>query len=352
MSVPKFLNELLDARSPTGHEYEAQAVVDKWVEPIADSYRKDIMGNRFATLNLEGDPSVLFAGHIDELGLLITYIDDKGFLYFETLGGHDLSIISGRRVSILTAKGVVKGVTGKRAIHLMTPEDRKKVPQTHQIWIDLGVQSKKEAEALVSIGDACVYDQSFELINGTIGVARAFDDKAGAYAILEALRRLSEDKQSLKAKVISVATTQEEIGTRGAITAAFSENPDFAIAVDVGHATDSPDCDARKYGKFVQGGGPIICKGPNINPIVFDKLKSLAEKESIPYQVEADARPTGTDVRVIQVAQSGIATGLLSIPLRYMHTPSEMVDLNDIENTVKLLVAFALSLKKGEHGVW
>ncbi len=352
MSVPEFLNELLDARSPTGHEYEAQAVVDKWVEPIADSYRKDIMGNRFATLNLEGDPSVLFAGHIDELGLLITYIDDKGFLYFETLGGHDLSIISGRRVSILTAKGVVKGVTGKRAIHLMTPEDRKKVPQTHQIWIDLGVQSKEEAEALVSIGDACVYDQSFELINGTIGVARAFDDKAGAYAVLEALRRLSEDKQSLKAKVISVATTQEEIGTRGAITAAFSENPDFAIAVDVGHATDSPDCDARKYGKFVQGGGPIICKGPNINPIVFDKLKSLAEKESIPYQVEADARPTGTDARVIQVAQSGIATGLLSIPLRYMHTPSEMVDLNDIENTVKLLVAFALSLKKGEHGVW
>ena len=352
MSVPKFLNELLDARSPTGHEYEAQAVVDKWVEPIADSYRKDIMGNRFASLNLGGDPSVLYAGHIDELGLLITYIDDKGFLYFETLGGHDLSIISGRRVSILTAKGVVKGVTGKRAIHLMTPEDRKKVPQTHQIWIDIGVQSKDEAEALVSIGDACVYDESFELINGTIGVARAFDDKAGAYAILEALRRLSEDKKSLKAKVIAAATTQEEIGTRGAITAAFSENPDFAIAVDVGHATDSPDCDARKYGKFVQGGGPIICKGPNINPIVFDKLKSLAEKESIPYQVEADARPTGTDARVIQVAQSGIATGLLSIPLRYMHTPSEMVDLNDIENTVKLLVAFALSLKKGENGVW
>ncbi len=352
MSVPKFLNELLDARSPTGHEYEAQAVVDKWVEPIADSYRKDIMGNRFASLNLGGDPSVLYAGHIDELGLLITYIDDKGFLYFETLGGHDLSIISGRRVSILTAKGVVKGVTGKRAIHLMTPEDRKKVPQTHQIWIDIGVQSKEEANAIVSIGDACVYDQSFELINGTIGVARAFDDKAGAYAILEALRRLSEDKKSLKAKVIAAATTQEEIGTRGAITAAFSENPDFAIAVDVGHATDSPDCDARKYGKFVQGGGPIICKGPNINPIVFDKLKSLAEKESIPYQVEADARPTGTDARVIQVAQSGIATGLLSIPLRYMHTPSEMVDLNDIENTVKLLVAFALSLKKGENGVW
>ena len=354
MSVPKFLKDLLDARSPTGCEYEAQAVVDQYLEPVADNYRKDIMGNRFATINPEGSPSILFAGHIDELGLILTYIDDKGFLYFDTLGGHDKSIISGRRVAILTEKGVVKGVTGKRAIHLMSPEDRKKVPETHQIWIDIGVQSKKEAEALVSIGDAAVYDQSFELIHGTVGVARAFDDKAGAYAVLEAARRLAdaEVKAKLEAKVVSVATTQEEIGTRGAITAAFSENPDFAIAVDVGHATDSPDCDPRKYGKFVQGGGPILCKGPNINPIVFNKLKALAEAEKIPFQIEADPRPTGTDARVLQVAQSGIATGLLSIPLRYMHTPSEMVDLQDIEHTVQLLVAFAQSLKAGDNGVW
>ena len=354
MSVPQFLKDLLDARSPTGCEYEAQAVVDQYLEPVADGYRKDIMGNRFATINPEGTPSVLFAGHIDELGLILTYIDDKGFLYFDTLGGHDKSIISGRRVAILTEKGVVKGVTGKRAIHLMSPEDRKKVPETHQIWIDIGVRSKKEAEALVSIGDTAVYDQSFELINGTVGVARAFDDKAGAYAVLEAARRLADAdaKAKLQAKVVSVATTQEEIGTRGAITAAFSENPDFAIAVDVGHATDSPDCDLRKYGKFVQGGGPIICKGPNINPIVFNKLKALAQAEKIPFQIEADPRPTGTDARVLQVAQSGIATGLLSIPLRYMHTPSEMVDLQDIEHTVQLLVAFAQSLKAGDNGVW
>ena len=354
MSVPQFLKDLLDARSPTGCEYEAQAVVDQYLEPVADVYRKDIMGNRFATINPEGTPSVLFAGHIDELGLILTYIDDKGFLYFDTLGGHDKSIISGRRVAILTENGVVKGVTGKRAIHLMSPEDRKKVPETHQIWIDIGVRSKKEAEALVSIGDAAVYDQSFELINGTVGVARAFDDKAGAYAVLEAARRLADAdaKAKLQAKVVSVATTQEEIGTRGAITAAFSENPDFALAVDVGHATDSPDCDPRKYGKFVQGGGPIICKGPNINPIVFNKLKALAQAEKIPFQIEADPRPTGTDARVLQVAQSGIATGLLSIPLRYMHTPSEMVDLQDIEHTVQLLVAFAQSLKAGDNGVW
>ena len=352
MIVPKFLKELLDARSPTGSEYEAQVVVDKWIEPISDIYRKDIMGNRFATINPQGSPSVLFAGHIDEIGLLISYIDEKGFLYFEPLGGHDLSMISGRRVSILNSNNIVKGVTGKRAIHLMSPEDRKKVPQSHQIWIDIGVKTKAEAEALVSIGDSAVYDQSFELINGTVGVARAVDDKAGAYAILEATRRLAENKDKIKAKVIGVATTQEEIGTRGAITAAYSENPDFSITVDVGHATDSPDCDNRKYGKFIQGGGPIICKGPNINPIVFKKLESIAQVHKIPYQIEAEARPTGTDARAIQVAQSGIATGLLSIPLRYMHTPSEMVDLEDIENTVKLLVAFAESLAEGDNGIW
>jgi len=348
--APDFLVDLLNARSPTGHEYEAQAVVDAFVEPKVDAYRKDTMGNRFATVNPEGDPSVLFAGHIDELGLIVSYINDEGFLYFDTLGGHDKTMISGRRVSILTKNGVVKGVTGKRAIHLMSPEDRKKVPETHEIWIDIGAKDKAEAEKVVRIGDPAVYDQSFDLIRGSVGVARAFDDKAGAYAVLEAVRRLTKGK--LSARVTAAATTQEEIGTRGAITAAFSENPDFAIAVDVGHATDSPDCDPRKYGRFTQGGGPIVCRGPNINPIVFDRIVEVAEKQKIPYQLEADPRPTGTDARAIQVAQAGIATGLLSIPLRYMHTPSEMVDLEDIEHTVQLLVGFAKSLKKGERGIW
>ena len=218
--APDFLVDLLNARSPTGHEFEAQAVVDRYVEQKVDAYRRDTMGNRFATVNRDGDPSVLFAGHIDELGLIITYINEKGFLYFDTLGGHDKSMISGRRVTILTKDGEIKGVTGKRAIHLMSPEDRKKVPETHQIWIDIGVKSREEAEALVRIGDPAVYDQSFELVRGSVGVARAFDDKAGAYAVLEAVRRLTKGK--LNARVTAAATTQEEIGTRGAMTAAFS----------------------------------------------------------------------------------------------------------------------------------
>jgi len=348
--APDFLVDLLNARSPTGHEYESQVVVDHYVEKKVDVYRRDTMGNRFATVNPDGDPSVLFAGHIDELGLIITYINDQGFLYFDTLGGHDKTMISGRRVSILTKDGIVTGVTGKRAVHLMSPEDRKKVPETHEIWIDLGVKTKEEAEELVRIGDCAVYDQSFELIRGSVGVARAFDDKAGAYAVLEAVRRLAKGK--LAARVTAAATTQEEIGTRGAMTAAYSEMPDFAIAVDVGHATDSPDCDPRKYGSYQQGSGPIVCRGPNINPVIFDRIIDCAEKAKIPYQLEAASRPTGTDARAIQVAGPGVATGLLSIPLRYMHTPSEMVDLEDIEHTVQLLVAFARSLKKGERGFW
>ncbi len=348
---PQFLVDLLNAKSPTGSESEAQAVIDRVMEPIADAYRRDTMGNRFATVNPKGDPSVLFAGHIDELGLIITHIDDKGFLYFDTLGGHDQTMISGRRVTILTKNGEVKGVTGKRAIHLMSSDDRKKVPEIHEIWIDIAVKSRDEALKIVRIGDVAVYDQSFELIRGSVGVARAFDDKAGAYAVLEAVRRLkSADK--IRACVTAAATTQEEIGTRGAMIAAYSVKPHIAVAVDVGHATDSPDCDHRKYGKFAQGDGPIICRGPNINPFVFERIVECAEAEKIPHQIEADARPTGTDARAIQVSRNGVATGLLSIPLRYMHTPSEMVDLQDIEHTVQLLVAFAKSLRKGDYGVW
>lgn len=348
---PQFLVDLLNAKSPTGSESEAQAVIDRVMEPVVDAYRRDTMGNRFATVNPKGDPVVLFAGHIDELGLIITHIDDKGFLYFDTLGGHDRTMISGRRVTILTKDGEVKGVTGKRAIHLMSPDDRKKVPEIHEIWIDIAVKSRDEALKVVRIGDVAVYDQSFELIRGSIGVARAFDDKAGAYSVLEAVRRL-KSAEKLRACVTAAATTQEEIGTRGAMTAAYSVKPHIAVAVDVGHATDSPDCDHRKYGKFAQGDGPIICRGPNINPFVFERIVECAEAAKIPYQIEADARPTGTDARAIQVSRSGVATGLLSIPLRYMHTPSEMVDLQDVENTVQLLVAFAKSLRKGDYGVW
>lgn len=350
-SAPVFLTELLHARSPSGYEYEAQEVFDRHVKPAADSYSGDPLGNRIATLNPKGDPVLMLAGHIDELGLIITYINKDGFIYFDTVGGHDLSVISGRRVIIQTANGLVKGVTGKRAIHLMDEEERKKVPKKHEIWIDIGVRSKKEALDRVSIGDVATYDHEFELFNGSIGTARAFDDKVGAYIVGETLIRLAQEKR-LAARVVAVATAQEEIGVRGATTSAYSVNPHIAVAIDVGHATDHPDCDNRKFGETKLGGGPIICRGANINPKIYQKLVAAAKKADIPYQLEADPRPTGTDARAIQMGRGGVATGLVSIPLRYMHTPSEVVDLEDVERCVQLLVEFAKSLTKGDYAHW
>jgi endoglucanase len=294
----------------------------------------------------------MLAGHMDELGLMVTFVNKDGFLYFETIGGHDRTVISGRRVVIQTAKGPVKGVTGKRAVHLMDEGDRKKVPEIHEIWIDIGAKTKKEALGRVAIGDVATYDHEFELFHGSIGVARAFDDKVGAYIVGETLIRLAAQKRKLAAKVVSVATVQEEIGTRGAMTSAYLADPHIAIAVDVGHATDHPDCDHRKFGEFKLGGGPIICRGPNINPKIYQRLEKAAKKLKLPYQLEGIPRPTGTDARAIQMGRGGVATGLVSVPLRYMHTPSEVVDLADVERSVQLLVEFALGLEKGDYAHW
>jgi endoglucanase len=283
---------------------------------------------------------------------MVTYVNKDGFLYFSTIGGHDRSVISGRRVVIQTARGSVLGVTGKRAVHLMDEADRKKVPEVHEMWIDIGARSKADALARVSIGDPATYDHEFTLFHGSIGTARAFDDKVGAYVVGETLIRLSQSRRKLAAKVVSVATVQEEIGVRGATTSAYAVNPHIAIAVDVGHATDHPDCDPRKYGEIKLGGGPIICRGPNINPRIYERLVRAAKKLRLAHQLEAEAKPTGTDARAMQMGRSGVATGLVSVPLRYMHTPSEVVDLKDVENCVRLLVEFSLGLEKGEYGHW
>jgi putative aminopeptidase FrvX len=349
--APVFLTELLHARSPSGYESEAQAVFDRHVKPAADTYAMDAMGNRIATLNPAGDPVLMLAGHMDELGLIITYVNKDGFIYFDTIGGHDRTVISGRRVIIQTANGPVKGVTGKRAVHLMDEGDRKKVPEIHEIWIDIGAKTKKEALERIAIGDAATYDHEFELFHGSIGAARAFDNKVGAYIVGETLIRLAREKK-LAAKIVSVATSQEEIGVRGATTAAYAVNPHIAIAVDVDHATDHPDSDNRKFGETKLGGGPILCRGANANPKVFQRLQTAAKKLRMPVQIAADPRPTGTDARAIQMGRSGVATGVVSIPLRYMHTPSEVVDLEDVERCVKLLVEFAKGLEKGDYAHW
>lgn len=352
MELPVFLRDLLDARSPTGHEYEAQVVYDKYVEPCADRYLRDSMGNRMGVLNPNGSPTLLLAGHMDELGLLVSYVDADGFLYFDTLGGHDLNVISGRRVRILTKNGPIAGVTGKRAVHLMDADERKKAPERHNLWIDIGVKNKAEALALVRIGDPVVYDHGFELLRGTIGVSRAFDNKVGAYIAGETLVRLAALQKRPSCKLAAVATTQEEIGCRGARIATHQIQPDLAVAIDVTHATDHPECNNRKFGEVKLGGGPVLGRGPNINPWILERLVSVAESEKISIQFEAEARPIGNDSREIQWSRDGVATASLGVPLRYMHTPSEVVDLQDVENCIRLLVAFTQTLQPGDRGIW
>jgi putative aminopeptidase FrvX len=303
--APVFLTDLLRAKSPSGAEAQAQAVYDHYVRPHAAAYANDALGNRLATLNPQGGPTLMLAGHMDELGLIITYVNKDGYLYFDTIGGHDRSIISGRRVILQTAQGLVKGVTGKRAIHLMDEADRKKVPEIHEIWIDIGAKTKAEALTRVAIGDVATYDHEFELINGSIGTARAFDNKVGAYIVGEALIRLAQGKGKLAAKVVSVATTQEEIGTRGAQTSAFAVDPHVASSWMSATRPTTRIATSASMGRPSSAAGPSSAGAPNINPKVFERLVACAKKAKIPYQVEADPRPTGTDARAIQMARGG-----------------------------------------------
>ena len=345
-----FLLDMLRASSPSGYEFEAQAVVDKYIEPVAHEYKRDVLGNRIATINPSCERKLLLAGHIDEIGFIVKHVNKDGFIYFDTIGGHDVGLISGRKIKILTKNGVINGITGRRAIHLLDADERKKLPKLESIWVDIGAKNKEEALEKVSIGDPMVYEQEpFYMSNNTF-CARGIDDRAGCYAVMEVLRRLANEK--LEFSLTSVGTTQEEVGTRGAMPATYGVNPYVGIAVDVGHATDFPDGESSKLGEFKLGAGPIISRGGNINHIVFDKLCSCAKKLEIPYQIEAAAHPTGTDARVIQMARAGVATGLVSIPLRYMHTPNEMVNLQDLENVVKLLVEFVKSLTANDKFEW
>lgn len=334
-----FLKNMINAVSPSGYEGCAAAIWKQEAEKFADSVETDVHGNSHAVINTGGKIKVMFAGHYDEIGFLITHIDDNGYLWISPIGGWDPQIAQGQRVQILGKKGVVTGAIGKLAIHLQKPEQRKQVSEISDLWVDIGVKDKKEAEKLVSIGDPMVIAYGFEQLQGDIAVGRAFDDRAGAFTILEAARLLAAmDNQC---EVHAVATVQEEIGLRGAKTAAFGVSPGIGIAVDVTFATDHPNIGGvvNHEGKIEIGKGPVITRGPNINPKLFDLLVDTAKKEKIPIQIAAEARGTGTDANAIQLNQAGVVTGLVSIPLRYMHSPCELLSLTDVENAAKLLAA-------------
>ncbi len=335
-----FLKSIIESPSPSGYEQPVQALWRAYVAPHAASVTTDPHGNAIGVVNPGGSPRIMFAGHCDEIGFLVRYIDDNGFLYFGPIGGFDESIIPGRRIVVHTADGPLPGVTGRMPIHLMKPDDRKKAAQITDIWIDIGAKDKKAAEKLVQIGDAVTYAESFMEMKTGLAVARGFDDRIGSFVVAEVARLLADSKK-LTAAVHCVSTVQEEIGLRGAHTSAFGIDPKIGIATDVTFATDHPGIEKKLVGDITVGGGPVIARGPNINPRVFNLLIRTAKERKIPYQVEGISRATGTDANAIQLTRAGVAAGLVSVPVRYMHTPVETLDLGDAENTAKLLAAFA-----------
>ena len=333
-----FLKELTEIPSPSGYEQEAAAVWKERTRKHCETVDTDIHGNTIAVLNGKKKIKIMLAGHIDEIGYMIKYIDNDGFLFFSTVGGIDLHLVPGQRVLIKTRKGRLTGVIGRKPIHLLEDEERKRVAKLENLWIDIGAGNKEEAAGLVEVGDIAVPAVGLEELRGGNIIARGLDDKAGAFIVSETLKALKGKKFS--SAVYGVATVQEEIGLRGATTSAYGIDPLVGIAVEVAFATDFPLMDKKTVGDIRLGAGPVIARGPNINPVLFDLLVETAKKEKIPYQVKGIPRGTGTDANVIQLNRAGAAAGLVSIPLRYMHTPVELVNTADIENTIKLLAAF------------
>jgi len=347
----KFLEKLLDAPSPSGYEQPAQRVFREYVTPYCDELTTDVMGNVYAKVSGKGKnlPKVMVVGHTDEIGLQIKYIDDKGFLYFASVGGVDAHLTPGKRVNIHTANGPLPGVIGKKPIHLMDGKDRETVVKLESQYIDIGAKDKKEAQKLVRVGDAVTFESSFTRLHGDRVASRGFDDKAGCFVVAEVLRLLKASGKKLNVDLYGVSSVQEEIGLRGGTTSSYTVNPDVGICVEVDFATDQPDVEKKHNGEVSLGKGPILGRGANINPRLFELLSETAESEKIPVQFTALPRATGTDANVMQISRGGVATALVKIPLRYMHTPIETVSLTDLEEAAKLIVAALEKIKNREE---
>jgi endoglucanase len=341
-----FLERLLDAPGPSGFEVRPARVWREEAETFAADVSVDVGGNSYATVNPGGSPRVMLAGHIDEIGLQVTYVDEKGYLYVDEIGGWDPQVLVGQRVVILGKNGDVAGVVGKKAIHLMTPDDRKMASETKKLWVDVGASSAEQvAELGVRVGDPMVLDQRMMRLAGDRIVSRAIDNRIGAYVVLEALRLLADAPPV--AHVTAVATSQEEIGYSGggARTSAFALEPDVALVVDVTFSTDVPDIEKKELGEHNVGGGPVLSRGSAPHDAVFEMLSQVADAEGIPYTVQASPRSTRTDADGIYLTRGGVPTGLISVPNRYMHSPNELVAIADLRATAELIAAFIRKLE-------
>jgi putative aminopeptidase FrvX len=341
-----FLKRLLNTPGPSGFETAAARVWRGEAEGFADRVTGDVLGNSVAVLEGKGGPRIMLAGHIDEIGVMITHIDDDGYIYIDGIGGWDPQVLVGQRIRLLTKKGDVIGVIGKKPIHLIKPDEREKASKLSDLWIDIGATGKdKVVERGLRVGDAGVIDTQLVELGNNVIASRAIDNRIGAFVALEALRLLS--KKKAKATVAAVATIQEEIGFYtggGAATSAFAFEPHIALVIDVTFATDAPGIEKKEVGDHRLGGGPVLARGSASHPLVFERLAEVAEKERIPYTITAAPKYTSTDADGIFFSRAGVATGLLSVPNRYMHSPNEMVSLSDLDSAARLVAAFCRSV--------
>jgi len=344
----EFLRRLVNTPSPVGHEARGQRVWLDYAKKYADETFSDAYGNCVAVLNKGGSPRIMLAGHADEIAMAVNYITDEGYIYVRKMGGVDAAITKAQRITIHNRKGPVKGVVGNVAPHLMKEEKDAKAPKIHEIFIDIGARSRKEALELVQIADPITLSDEFDLLRNDLAVARAFDNRVGTFSVAEALRLLQERKGKLNAEVCAVSNVQEEVGLLGARQIAYSLKPDVALVVDVTHATDYPNMNKAQHGDVRIGAGPTLTRGGCNHPDVVARLESIAKAKKIPIQHEAMSSTSGTDTDAIFWTRGGIASALISLPNRYMHSPVEVVSLKDLAMIPELLAGFAASLKKGE----
>jgi putative aminopeptidase FrvX len=346
VSVPDVLRRLLTAAGPSGYEQAPAAVFRDACTEFAE-VTHDTVGSTVARVSgTGGGPVLAIVGHIDEIGLIVHHIDDDGFLWFTSVGGWDPTILVGQRLAIATRNGPVTGVVGKKPIHLLNEEERRKAPELKHLHIDIGAKDGDDARSIVRVGDvAVIAGEPVELPNDRV-ISRSMDNRLGCFVAYEAARLVAE-AGGAPGDVCAVAVAQEEITFAGARTTAYSLEPDLAIAVDVTFATDAPDTNEKEVGRHRFGSGPVLQRGATLDPQLFELLHDAGEAEEIPFTVTASGRSTGTDADGIHTARGGVPSGVVSVPLRYMHSPVEMVQMDDVHNAARLLAAFAQRLEPG-----
>ena len=334
----EFLDDLLETATPSGFETAGQRVWLDYVAEFADEVRTDDYGNAIAVYDGGGDLDVLLGGHADEIGLMVRDVTDDGYLRLTRVGGADKTVTRGQYVTVHGRDGPVPGVVGQVAIHLRDPsdEDTSDITEMH---VDVGAADEDEARALVEVGDPITFDTDVQDLAGTLVAARGMDNRTGIWAAAEGLRRAAE--RDADATVHAVSTVQEEIGRQGAKMVGFDLDPDVAIATDVTHATDTPEAPTDKGSSIELGAGPVVGRGSSNHPVAVDAARIVAADAEIDVQLSADGITTGTDADAFYTSRSGVPTLCLSVPNRYMHTPVEVIDTDDLDEVAELMGAFA-----------